>query len=56
MVEKTDVKVPKCEIEFRDDGKAYVLCETKEDQKIAYGAIIDGVIVEVKPDVKPVED
>lgn len=48
-------KVPKCKIEFRDDGKAYVVCETKADQKIAYGAIIEGVIVEVKPEVKKAE-
>ncbi|GAI61995.1 unnamed protein product [marine sediment metagenome] len=48
-------KVPKCNIEFRDDGKAYVVCDTKADQKMAYGAIIEGVIVEVKPEVKKVE-
>lgn len=41
--------IPKCKLEFRE-GKAVVVCETKEDQKIAYEAVIEGVVIEVRPE------
>ncbi len=48
MTEKTD-KIPRCNLEFRD-GKAFVVCDTKADQKIAYEAVVEGITIEVKPE------
>lgn len=41
--------VPKCKLDFRD-GRAFVVCETKEDQKLAYEAVVEGITIEVKPE------
>ena len=40
-------KVPKCKLEFRD-GQAIIVCMTKDDQKVAYSMVADGVTIEVK--------
>lgn len=48
MAEKIG-KVPRCNLEFRD-GKAFVVCDTKADQKIAYEAVVEGITIEVRPE------
>ncbi|GAI60267.1 unnamed protein product [marine sediment metagenome] len=52
-------KVPKCKLVFTDDGagglKASVVCATKDDVGIASKAIIAGIEIELKPEVKIVE-
>jgi len=42
-------KVPRCKLNFRD-GKAFIVCETKTDQKIAYEMVVEGIVIEVKPE------
>lgn len=46
-----DKKIPKCNLEFKD-GKAVVVCDTKEDQKMVYEMVVEGIVIEVKPEVK----
>lgn len=49
-------KVPKCKLVFLDDGKgglkASVVCATKDDVGVASKAIIEGITIELKPEVK----
>ncbi|GAI40207.1 unnamed protein product [marine sediment metagenome] len=48
-MDKKTKKIPKCNLEWRE-GKAVVVCDTKADQKIAYEMVVEGIIIEVKPD------
>lgn len=48
---KKKILVPQCKIEFRDN-KAIIVCDSKEDQYIAYSMVSEGVTIEVKPKVE----
>lgn len=43
-------KIPKCEIQWRE-GKGFIVCATKSDQKLASEMVIEGVVIEVRPDL-----